>query len=124
MIRHPIRALNDGLPDKRDRPALFDGDRALSHGELVAKVEAAAADLIARGVVFIEIALLLAISGSTYQARDPPGMKEALDALQNLPAGWLILMVMALGLIAFSAYSLSEAFWRKINMDVPGVART
>ena len=80
--------------------------------------------LIARGVVFIEISLLLAISGSTYQAMDPPGMKEALDALQNLPAGWLILMVMALGLIAFSVYSLAEAFWRKINMDVPGVAKT
>ena len=77
--------------------------------------------LIARGVVFIEIALLLSVSGSAYQAMDPPGMKEALDALQNLPAGWLILMVMALGLIAFSVYSFSEAFWRKINMDVPGV---
>ena len=77
--------------------------------------------LIARGVVFIEIALLLMISGSTYQAMDPPGMKEALDALQNLPAGGLILMVMALGLIAFSVYSFSEAAWRKINMDVPGV---
>lgn len=80
--------------------------------------------LIARGVVFIEIAVLLAVSGSTYQAMDPPGMKEALDALQNLPAGWLILIVMALGLIAFSVYSFSEAFWRKINMDVPGVARS
>ena len=77
--------------------------------------------LIARGVVFIEIALLLAISGSRYKAMDPPGMKEALDALQNLPAGGLILMVMALGLIAFSAYCFSEAAWRKINMDVPGV---
>lgn len=79
--------------------------------------------LIARGVVFIEIALLLTISGSSYQAVNPPGMKEALDALQNLPAGGLILMVMALGLIAFSVYSFSEAFWRKINMDVPGVSR-
>lgn len=77
--------------------------------------------LIARGVVFIEIAVLLMISGSTYQAMDPPGMKEALDALQNLPAGGLILMVMALGMIAFSVYSFSEAAWRKINMDVPGV---
>ncbi|OYP97568.1 hypothetical protein B7L09_30070 [Pseudomonas mandelii] len=77
--------------------------------------------LIARGVVFIEIALLLMISGSRYKAMDPPGMKEALDALQNLPAGGVILMVMALGLIAFSVYSLSEAAWRKINMDVPGV---
>ncbi|WP_339428453.1 DUF1206 domain-containing protein [Pseudomonas sp. RA_105y_Pfl1_P41] len=80
--------------------------------------------LIARGVVFIEIALLLAVSGSSYQAMDPPGMKEALDALQNLPGGWLILMVMALGLIAFSVYSFSEAFWRTINMDVPGVPKT
>ncbi|MBA1429187.1 DUF1206 domain-containing protein [Pseudomonas orientalis] len=79
--------------------------------------------LVARGVVFIEIALLLAISGSNYQAMDPPGMKEALDALQGLTGGWLILLVMSLGLIAFSAYSFSEAFWRKINMDVPGVPR-
>ncbi|MBN2976077.1 hypothetical protein BFW88_18870 [Pseudomonas fluorescens] len=79
--------------------------------------------LVARGVVFLEIAVLLAISGSTYKAMDPPGMKEALNALQNLPAGWLILMVMALGLIAFSVYSFSEAFWRKINMDVPGIPR-
>jgi hypothetical protein len=75
-------------------------------------------------VVFIEIALLLAISGSRYQATDPPGMKEALDALQNLPAGALILMVMALGLIAFSVYSFAEAAWRKINMDVPGVPQS
>lgn len=79
--------------------------------------------LVARGVVFLEIAVLLAISGSTYQAMDPPGMKEALDALQNLPAGWLILMVMALGLIAFSVYSFAEAFWRRINMDVPRIPR-
>jgi high-affinity Fe2+/Pb2+ permease len=51
-------------------------------------------------------------------------MKEALDALQNLPVGGLILMVIALGLIAFSAYSFSEAAWRKINMDVPGVTKS
>lgn len=30
--------------------------------------------------------------------------------------GGLILMAMALELIAFSAYSFSEAEWRKINM--------
>ncbi|MDO7898360.1 DUF1206 domain-containing protein [Pseudomonas citrulli] len=77
--------------------------------------------LVARGVVFIEIALLLIVSGSTYKAMDPPGLKDALDALQNLPAGAVALMVMALGLIAFSVYSFSEAAWRKINMDVPGV---
>jgi hypothetical protein len=77
--------------------------------------------LVARGVVFIEIALLLAVSGSSYQAMDPPGMKDALNALQNLPAGGVALMIMALGLIAFSVYSFAQAAWRKINMDVPGV---
>ncbi|UVL82405.1 DUF1206 domain-containing protein [Pseudomonas sp. B21-028] len=78
--------------------------------------------LVARGVVFIEIAFLLLISGSSYKAMDPPGMREALDALQNLPAGSIVLMLMALGLIAFSVYSFAEAFWRRINMEVPGVA--
>lgn len=77
--------------------------------------------LIARGVAFIEIGVLLAASGSRYKAMDPPGMKDALNALQNLPAGGVVLMVMALGLIAFSVYSFAEAAWRKINMDVPGV---
>ena len=51
-------------------------------------------------------------------------MKDALNALQNLPAGAVVLMVMALGLIAFSVYSFAEAAWRKINMDVPGVSET
>jgi hypothetical protein len=77
--------------------------------------------LIARGVAFIEMALLLAFSGSRYQAMDPPGMKDALDALKNLPAGGVLLMVMALGLMAFAVYSFAEAVWRRINMDVPYV---
>jgi hypothetical protein len=75
--------------------------------------------LIARGVAFIEIAALLAISGSSYQAMHPPGMKDALNGLQDLPAGGIVLMVVALGLIAFSVYSFAEACYRKINMDVP-----
>ncbi len=79
--------------------------------------------LIARGIVFIEIALLLMVSGSAYKAMDPPGMKDALNALQNLPAGGVVLMLMALGLIAFSVYSFAEAAWRRINMDVPGMSQ-
>ncbi|MEQ4255479.1 DUF1206 domain-containing protein [Pseudomonas syringae] len=75
--------------------------------------------LIARGVAFIEIAVLLAVSGSSYQAMHPPGMKDALNGLQDLPAGGLVLLVVALGLIAFSVYSFAQAAWRRINMDVP-----
>ncbi|WP_143519691.1 DUF1206 domain-containing protein, partial [Pseudomonas syringae] len=75
--------------------------------------------LIARGVAFIEIAVLLAVSGSSYQAMHPPGMKDALNGLQDLPAGCLVLLIVALGLIAFSVYSFAQAAWRRINMDVP-----
>ena len=75
--------------------------------------------LIARGIAFIEIAALLVLSGSSYQAMHPPGMKEALNGLEDLPGGGLILLVVALGLIAFAAYSFAEAVWRRINMDVP-----
>jgi hypothetical protein len=75
--------------------------------------------LIARGVAFIEIAVLLAISGSSYQAMHPPGMKDAMNGLESLPMGWLVLSVVAVGLMAFAIYSFAEAIWRKINMDVP-----
>ncbi|WP_426118797.1 DUF1206 domain-containing protein [Pseudomonas sp. DSP3-2-2] len=75
--------------------------------------------LIARGVAFIEIAVLLAISGSSYQAMHPPGMKDAMNGLESLPMGWLVLSVVAVGLMAFAVYSFAEAIWRKINMDVP-----
>ncbi|TWI54959.1 uncharacterized protein DUF1206 [Pseudomonas duriflava] len=75
--------------------------------------------LIARGIAFIEIAFILGISGSRYQATNPPGIKDALNGLQNLPFGQFVLLVVALGLIAFAVYSFAEAIWRRINMNVP-----
>lgn len=47
---NPIRALYDGLAPRADRPALYDGDGVLTHGELIRQVETAAADLAARGL--------------------------------------------------------------------------
>jgi acyl-CoA synthetase (AMP-forming)/AMP-acid ligase II len=49
-MTHPIRDLYDNAAARADRPALFDGDVTLTHGELIALVERAAADLTARGV--------------------------------------------------------------------------
>ncbi len=49
-MSHPIRALYDGLPQKADRPALIDGATVVTHAALIARVEAAAADLHARGI--------------------------------------------------------------------------
>lgn len=47
---NPIRALYDNRDAKTDRPALFDGETPLTHGELIALVERAAGDLLTRGV--------------------------------------------------------------------------
>lgn len=49
-MTHPIRALYQNRPAKDGRPALFDGDVTLTHGDLIARVEAAAGDLAARGI--------------------------------------------------------------------------
>jgi acyl-CoA synthetase (AMP-forming)/AMP-acid ligase II len=48
-MSHPIRALYENQAAKAARPALFDGDVTLTHGDLIARVEAAAGDLAARG---------------------------------------------------------------------------
>lgn len=71
--------------------------------------------LAARGVVFVVIAALLAFGGAQYSPSDPPGVKEALDALRGLPAGPLLLALMGAGLAAFALYSFAEAVWRRID---------
>lgn len=48
MSTHPVLAIYRDLDAKRDRPALYDGDVALTHGALIERVEAAAAAIGAR----------------------------------------------------------------------------
>lgn len=72
--------------------------------------------LAARGCVFITIAALLLAGGSRYQPTNPPGLKDALQALQSLPFGGTLLLAIGIGLLAFAAYSLAEAFWRRIDV--------
>lgn len=73
--------------------------------------------LIARGIAFITVSVLLFLGGARYEPTDPPGIDEALEALRDLPYGWVALLVVAVGLLAFSAYSFAEAIWRRINLD-------
>jgi hypothetical protein len=71
----------------------------------------------ARGVVFVIIAILLFTRGLTAgDGGDTPGLREALEFVQGLPAGSVLLGVMALGLAAFAVYSLAEALWRRIDL--------
>ena len=74
--------------------------------------------LIARGVTFVILAVLVLRSGLFFGARNDagqPGVEDALEALRDYPAGWLILLVVALGLMAFGVYSLAEARYRRVD---------
>ncbi|PTU74375.1 DUF1206 domain-containing protein [Pseudomonas mangrovi] len=73
--------------------------------------------LVARGIVFLIIATLLLIGGNRYEVSDPPGLKEALEALQGWPLGSWLLMAIGLGLLAFALYSFAQALWRRIDLQ-------
>lgn len=73
------------------------------------------AGLIARGVAFLIVAGMLFSGGTRYEPTDPPGLEDALNALQSLPFGAFWLSVVGIGLVAFALYSISEAIWRRID---------
>ena len=72
--------------------------------------------LTARGVVFGVIALLLFFRFQSAGAGgEQPGLEEALAFVQGLPFGQALLAALGAGLVAFAAYSLAEARWRRIQ---------
>lgn len=73
------------------------------------------AGLIARGIAFLIVAGMLFSGGTRYEPTDPPGLEDALNALQSLPFGAFWLSIVGLGLVAFALYSISEAIWRRID---------
>lgn len=78
--------------------------------------------LIARGVVFAVISLLLfyRFLSDGGSRTSPPGIKDAMNFIQGLPMGNVLLLVLGLGIVAFSAYSFIEAKWRRINVEDAG----
>jgi hypothetical protein len=70
--------------------------------------------LSARGVVFVITGLFLIQAAVRYDASQVRGLRGALDALAAQPHGQLLLGVVALGLVAFGAYSFLEARYRRI----------
>ena len=71
--------------------------------------------LIARGTVFLVLAFLLATR--SVRGGEEASSKAALDFVQGLPLGWLLLSMIGIGLIAFSAYSFAEAIYRRIDLE-------
>jgi hypothetical protein len=77
--------------------------------------------LIARGVIFIVIGILAFYGGGIYDAGDAPGLEDALSWIQARPFGWLALLAIALGLVAFAIYAFVEARYRRIRIEEAGL---
>jgi Domain of Unknown Function (DUF1206) len=71
--------------------------------------------LIARGVAFLIVGGFLVIAAWRANPDHAKGLSGALSSLQDQPYGWILLGVMAIGLIAFGLYSLIEAVYRRVE---------
>ena len=69
---------------------------------------------IARGAVFATIGVFLVIAAKDANPRQAKGIDSALRALAHTPLGPWLLVVVAIGLMMFGAYSWCEARWRTV----------
>ena len=68
----------------------------------------------ARGAIFVTAGVFLVIAAVRAQPQQAKGIDASLRALATTPLGpWLLLMV-AVGLIMFGAYSCCEARWQRL----------
>jgi uncharacterized protein DUF1206 len=70
--------------------------------------------LIARGIVFILSGWFLVQAALRFDPSQARGLSGALDTLAAQPFGPWLLGLIALGLVAFGAYSILEARYRRI----------
>lgn len=69
----------------------------------------------ARGVVFTMIGALLVAAGRHHDASRAGGIGEAFAALERGPYGRAVLLVVALGMVAYGAYVAIQARYRHIS---------
>ncbi len=69
---------------------------------------------VARGIVFVTAGAFLVMAAVRYQPRQAKGIDSSLRALAATPAGPWVLVLVAIGLIMFGAFSCCEARWRRV----------
>lgn len=72
--------------------------------------------LIARGLLFIGVAAFVIYSAITLDPNDARGVQGVLIWIQQRLYGRVLLGVLACGLMAFGAYSVIEAFVRRVGL--------
>lgn len=71
--------------------------------------------LVARGLVFVAVAVLFLTGASRWTPDHVPGLEDALGEIGSWPYGWVLLSATGLGLVAFGAYALILSFYGRIR---------
>jgi uncharacterized integral membrane protein len=69
---------------------------------------------VARGLVVALVGIGVVDAAVSYNSAASGGIDKALLGLRNQPAGAMLLMLVALGLVIFGIYGLCEARWRRV----------
>jgi hypothetical protein len=69
---------------------------------------------VARGVVVALVGIGVVDAAVSYNSAKSGGIDKALLGLRNQPAGPVLLILVALGLVIFGVYGLCEARWRRV----------
>lgn len=72
------------------------------------------AGLCAQGVLFVLVGLFFAVAALRRDPREATGFDGALEAIARQPAGMALLGAMALGLLAYAAFSVVEGRHRRL----------
>lgn len=75
----------------------------------------ARAGYMARGLAYLPLAVLVTLAGLHSEASDVTSFGAALEIVERQPAGRWLLVITALGFVAFGAFSLIEARFRRIR---------
>lgn len=78
----------------------------------------------ARAVLFALCGWLLFRAGWTGEPRSLGGLGSALDTLAAAPAGRAAVGVVAAGCVAYGAYQLAKARWRRLRLGGSDAAAT
>jgi len=71
----------------------------------------------ARGLVFVLIGFFIVQAAWTYDASKVQGVGGALAALAGGPSGWLVLFIVATGLVAYGVFMFVQARYRRISTE-------
>jgi Domain of Unknown Function (DUF1206) len=111
VIVYALREIRDGWTEKF-REKLKMGEMDPTEQRLA--VRTGKTGLIARGIVFILSGWFLFQAALRFDPSQARGLSGALDTLAAQPFGPWLLGLVALGLVAFGAYSILEARYRRI----------